>query len=420
MTNKQNMSNARHKEVENIYNIFNKINHRTLNINGFWGCGKTYVSKLVENKINLINEFTVLRINLSDYDYCNDPLIPFLAVILGYINDSDFDPDNKIKLRKIAADILNIIGGLSYIIDQSGTTNKLFNFITDKIPGNENNSNTYKNNIECNLSEIKTYKKALYELETLINEYCKYLNKSKLIVFVDDFDRTNPLFSFRVLNIIYQLKKIAMLQVVTIMNREQFENQLSHIYGYSSHDENYLTKYIDLEIMIQNPCHDHESIKDFLQELNIKYDKDAIFIYDWLAKISVRELIKFGKLYDYVSKFFSDSNRSNYYAWFEKENHAYLQAILLAIILIKFDSSFISNYFNLLTNDKKEQLEKNIYLFTTDLIKNINYQYGNKERANEIITIVKNFLSTELDNAPHNKKELKYFYNALMEEILEN
>lgn len=50
-------SMIRQKEKQNVINALLRNNqNNTLNINGKWGCGKTYLSKLVQGSIKIKSE----------------------------------------------------------------------------------------------------------------------------------------------------------------------------------------------------------------------------------------------------------------------------------------------------------------------------------------------------------------------------
>jgi len=79
------MSKIRQPEVDKIINVLNTSNKQVLNLNGTWGSGKTYVAKMVFNQLKDNKDeskLLAIYINLSDYEYVSDPLVPFLINIL--------------------------------------------------------------------------------------------------------------------------------------------------------------------------------------------------------------------------------------------------------------------------------------------------------------------------------------------------
>lgn len=241
---------ARQGEIDRIYKIFETTNNKVLNINGAWGTGKSYLSKGLETKL-LEQGYDVLRINVSDYEYSSDPLIPFLITLLNYTNGLPISKD-KTSLQENIIKGLRIVSVITSLIGAENVSNALSQGI-ELIKGEDNTLTT----LESNLSNFKDYQNKLTKFKGNIQELCKITQAPKVIIFIDDFDRTSPEFSFKVLNMVHQLKKLyddvsaneQILQFCTIMNRRQFETQLKSIYGGldTSRDEHYLTKYIDLE-----------------------------------------------------------------------------------------------------------------------------------------------------------------------------
>ncbi len=279
----------RRREKQNILNALINSQNKTLNINGKWGCGKTYLSKLVQNDLNQDQRRMIaLRVNISDYSYTNDPLVLFIITILDYINANN-DVNVKKELLKSISKVVNIIAFASLLLDQSGTAKKVVEKLKDVLSTEEKDS-APQNQLESSLANIKSYQKAIDELDSSIELICEKFDKEKIIIFVDDFDRVNPEFAFRVLNIIHQLKeRIGKLQICTVMNRKQFETQLCHLYGQNDNDEHYLTKYIDLEITVTNPILSYP--QEFLKEFAFPAQTDQFkFLRGWLSLLSIREV----------------------------------------------------------------------------------------------------------------------------------
>lgn len=410
--------------VNKIINVVttDDFNHMVLNINGVWGSGKTYVSKLVEEEVNKNNQCIVLRINISDYDYCNDPLVPFLTVILDYINSTDkLSGFDKEQILTIFITVINIIAWLSYFKDPSGTLKKILLGIGEKISGEDKKHNKYtsKHMVDMSLNNVKSYQNAITQLKVGISKFYELTDGKKIVIFVDDFDRANPQFSFKVLNIIYQLKDIEHLQICTIMNRVQLETQITHIYGkFNEHDEHYLTKYINLEITVENPCLDKHNVLQLLKELGIKHSYDSSYFNNLISKLSVRELNIFAKKHLLLLMY---CDKDEFKIWQSKNANAYSSLLLLTIIFVRFEFKLSNLWYGLMSMSEIEQLVQDVIYssnFFTGIdnaianpVRNIfNSELLNKNRIDENQEQYKSYTNFQVEN----ENEMIRFYKYLL------
>lgn len=231
-----------------------------------------------------------------------------------------------------------------------------FKSILDGVSGTQKadkETETESSEIKKQIKAVQSYREALTEMGEVIKQLCA--ERGKLVVFIDDFDRTNPKFSFRVLNIIYQLKELDKLVICTIMNRAQFEKQLVHIYGdLSGTDEHYLTKFIDLEYMVTNPfsIYDPEDayasndkvLTELATELKIPRIKSPQFkmVLSLAKTLSMREL-----------KFFN-LNVEKQGDFHYKSNHE--TAIIFLFVFSKFEFELKSAWYDLLNSEQLDKL----------------------------------------------------------------
>lgn len=410
----------RRKEKQNVINALLRNNqNNTLNINGKWGCGKTYLSKLVQGSIQDQGRMIALRVNISDYSYVNDPLVLFIITILDYINaEDDIDGPVKSELLKSISKVINIIAFASLLLDQSGTAKRVIDKISDGLSQGKKDS-APQNQLELSLANVKSYQKAIDQLDSSIELICEKLNKEKVIIFVDDFDRVNPEFAFRVLNIIHQLKeRIGKLQVCTVMNRKQFETQLCHLYGQNDNDEHYLTKYIDLEITVTNPILSNPQA--FLEEFAFSAQADQfIFLRGWLSLLSIREVQVFSRAFrDKLREMFDGNHDLN--RILQVDSFAAYYILLLYIILVKFDLDFRSFGASLLSLDDGSKLVEKLKAFYHKIIdkkhyeKDISMESINYTKLERISDISFSFLLIEI------KGKDSFIRNGLNDDFIKN
>lgn len=257
---------------------------------------KTFVAKEVQKQLNQEKEYVAIDLNLSDYEYCLDSFVPFLIVLLAYINSNE-------KLKENKDLISGVLGALTIVTTVASIAHPAFgqicNSIKNLLENKSKESPSINDMVSSSLTNIKSYEESFALLKAGLSEANK-----KIIIFVDDFDRVTPQFAFKVLNIIHKIKNLPNIQICTIMNRAQLEQQLKHVYGNSlNNDEHYLTKFIDLEHITENPCSQESLAMEFLKkEFNIEIIEDKS-LYTVFGKMSVREVIHLSSL----SKKFSNS-----------------------------------------------------------------------------------------------------------------
>jgi hypothetical protein len=298
------MTLYRQKDLDKLMKFFqNEGNSNlTIAINGGWGSGKSY---LIDQLIKEINqdkkEIIAIKINLANYSYVNDPLIPFILEVINNKNISKDEKNNNIinNLKKLLP-ILYI--GTSFIYQE---LTEFIKPITRYIYENKREDELSKSNrIDNNLVTYQSYQTKLGNfVEAIVN-----LNK-RVIIYIDEIERVDPKYTFHVLNLIHQLKKtfieyitnnknvnLHMLQFCLVMNRDSLEKQLSHQYGKLHTNENYLAKFIDVEF-----CLNLEYNFNFEEFLNCDYQKNPntkIFLETLFNELSIRQKLEFKKLHE--------------------------------------------------------------------------------------------------------------------------
>lgn len=110
--------------VEQVFNLTETISANNGNtafaINGEWGCGKSFVLDMIEEKLRNTqredsdeNKYFVIKYNCWQYDFYEEPLIAFVSAIINLIKESnglfaEEKTQNKILngLKKVGAGLL--------------------------------------------------------------------------------------------------------------------------------------------------------------------------------------------------------------------------------------------------------------------------------------------------------------------------
>ena len=224
-------------------------------INGVWGCGKSFVLDMYEERLNVIqseetatDKYFVIRYNCWKYDYYEEPLVAIVAAMIDIIN-------HKTKLWNDEQKKARILGVLKIV----GTT--LLSMVNDGIKDKigvdiKATYETLKTNIQAEEEKVEqsheydiyfSFNQALHRLQDLIAE----LSQDQTVVFmVDELDRCLPEYSIKVLERLHHLTENSN-NVITVlsMDKAQLQTSVKQIFGFEE-PEKYLEKFIQFEIKL--------------------------------------------------------------------------------------------------------------------------------------------------------------------------
>jgi len=256
-----------------------------LNIRADWGFGKTFFLHRWSEDLRQTN-FPVVFFNAWENDYCDDPLIGFIAEI----NDSLATHFNDIPIAKrhldealaigrklikpvslgIASVIAKQLSGLSIeklheLYSQNGE--ELGAEASDMESSQEGVSSLISRCAELALKEhldtketIKVFKNKLARLiATLENESKIQL---PLFVFIDELDRCRPTYAIELLEAVKHLFGVHGVYFVIATNLDQLGHSICAVYGEQFDAERYLKRFFDQEYLL--PLPDNEKFTELL------------------------------------------------------------------------------------------------------------------------------------------------------------
>lgn len=247
-------------------------------INGVWGCGKSFVLDLFQEKLEQIqseetamDKYFVIRYNSWKYDYYDEPLVAIVASIISIIEEKiKLMPDKEINrillgsFKAIAITLLSI--GNTAI---KGTTGIDFKKAYQTVcNGSKKELEAYKNKnkYDAYFSFNKILEKLGELLQDLAQEYT-------IVLIVDELDRCLPEYCIKVLERLHHLTEDKS-NIITIisMDKEQLKSSIKTIFGFENPDK-YLEKFINFDIKL-----DYGEISDTVCEKYADYlalfDKD--------------------------------------------------------------------------------------------------------------------------------------------------
>ena len=258
--------------AENFKNVLLNTDLNVFSVSAQWGGGKTY---FIENLIKLMQDDSInILYNAWESDFYDSPLIPLFAELFAKLEECEIKTqlEEDIQFSKNFAKLLCEKTSLQIGVN-FGVLNCSANFDTsNKMIDSEYKE--LKNKIRCFKSQLKNIQKKLGK---------------KIIIFVDELDRCNPIYAIKTLEIIKHLFGIPNIIFVLSVDKKQLENSVRRIFGTNEREVNgYLRKFIDVDFQLPDSSNE-QLINYHLHNLWDKIDKfvqsDRYFNYNLQRRI---------------------------------------------------------------------------------------------------------------------------------------
>ena len=275
-------------------NISNSKNSVSFAINGKWGCGKSFVLDMFEERLSLeqnpktkTDKYFIVRYNCWKYDYYDEPLVAIVASMLETIEQKTklLKEEDRAKLngvlRAIGTTLLSLTSGA--IKEKTGIDIKeAFGIVKEGITsGSEAFEKMHDYDVYF------SFNKALASLQNVLSE----LGKEYTVVFlIDELDRCVPEYSIKVLERLHHLTENTkgIISVISI-DKTQLQKSITQIFGFESPDE-YLKKFIQFTVHLNIGTISEEITNKYADYINL-FDKD-LFVFDESIDEFLQELFK--------------------------------------------------------------------------------------------------------------------------------
>lgn len=289
-----------------LLNILNNNGiNRIFSLNGRWGTGKTifirkfillanYCSIYVEGKkreciydtfkdnsllISKLNSLTS-KPEFEEFKSISSKSLINAVYFNAWEHDDEDDPIISIIYSLIRQ--FNLIENTKY--EDSSIIDKTIDLANIISLGKINISKNIKKEDLLERVKIKDTIKGLAQdiLDSIIKENCE-----KLILFIDELDRCNPLYAIKLLERIKHYFNNDRLVIVVTTNLDELSSTVSSVYGEHFSSYKYLDKFFDMKLEL--PAVDKDKfITTF--DLDINKDKNAYF------SIIVKDIIEYNNL----------------------------------------------------------------------------------------------------------------------------
>lgn len=385
----------------------------TIFINGDWGTGKTFLVKQIHTILTYYNQYlsdevkeykTTLETILKRNDFENLKLEKNFVPIYynAWNNDSHIDPINSL--------IFNIIKEHNILKDYQKESSD----IIDKIASILDVANIWSNGSIKELVSTFKGKDTIPEITTMENlkdTLNQLLDKflvehgDKLVIFIDELDRCNPIYAIRLLERIKHFFDHDNIIFIFSVNVKELTNTISNYYGQNFDSHRYLNKFFDISIDL--PQINITNFMTFLGfEKNSYCFNETIFEIINYYHFTMRDCIKYYQSICIVQDF---ANTSYGYGLREEKGRIIIRIFLLPLLLgIKIID--LKAYIDIISGNGFDKFIKNIKQIET--IRNGLKDYMDKHQEGKISEESFNKQLLEIYNAIFNHKE---YTNSIIE-----
>ncbi|QSH40681.1 P-loop NTPase fold protein [Lentisphaerota bacterium ZTH] len=317
----------REKFANLLINYIHNKKSAVLALKAPWGTGKTFlVKEILFNKLEK-GKIPYLYLDAFKCDYISDP---FAAIIdklviefhkkqeeLGLKKTKIEDLWNKankakrILSRRFAENIPDIVAELASRICLATLAKTVVESAKDLT---KEESTT--NNLKSWQDEKDKDNKIVKELRELLEQLTEESHNKKLVFFIDELDRCRPDFCVELLEKIKHIFSVKNIVFVLVVNPQQLENSIKHIYGYDIDAIEYLYKFFDLQFTLphlsSHPNYDARSfVENQLYEIiyhaeenkanKLKRNKEFFVNIINESNASLRDIQKAFELFDVVT-----------------------------------------------------------------------------------------------------------------------
>lgn len=292
----------------------------SFSINGEWGCGKTFVLDMIEERL-LEGNYLPFYYDAWKYDYYDEPLVSIISFLARTIKECKFS-----YLNENEKEVLN------------GFAEMLFQ-ITEHITGINPKkvvdaaTKTQEESFDKNLSLCTA-------IETVNSELQKLAKTFTVVIIVDELDRCLPEYAIKVLERLHHICENSRAITLVAYDKTQLADGIAKIYGKSFEQEDskiltfadsYLRKFFKCELSLDNGKSD-ENFPQIFQ------------IYDDMSPSDLIPISFLKKFLDFLHSFFDERTLEHFvekaqiiHAISKEEesddDYALLCAELLAVIL---------------------------------------------------------------------------------------
>ncbi|HDR9499061.1 P-loop NTPase fold protein [Burkholderia sp. Tr-20355] len=281
-----------------------------------WGGGKTWFGRNWAAQLRAAGH-KVAFIDAFEQDYIEDPFMVIAAELATLLDDSE---GSGRLLRGRAAAVMKailpfsarmLVGAVGRLAFGAADLSEDIQQVVDA--AQDGVADRAEKSIEKKLEEHEEEKKSFVEYRRALAEFAAKQDKP-VVVFVDELDRCNPLFSVRLIERVKHFFEIPNVVFVLLLNREQLEQAVKGMFGRETDAAAYLSKFVRFFFRLPAPSAERNSqyrsqATDFLTQELSRYGFDpsqnravegfyaAALVWVHAARLSLRDMEKLCALF---------------------------------------------------------------------------------------------------------------------------
>lgn len=329
---------GRNQYIATFLEMLDNVNDNfTIFINGDWGTGKTFLVKQIYTLLTYYNQYISDEVikykpqleSILQKNYFKDLKLEKNFVPIYYNawnNDSHIDPINSIIfniikehdiLRDYQKESSNVIDKIASVLDMAniwsnGSAKELVN--------------TFKGrDIIPEITTIENLKETLnILLDKLLTEH-----GDKLVIFVDELDRCNPIYAIKLLERIKHFFDHENIVFIFSVNVNELTNTISNYYGQNFDSHRYLNKFYDISIDL--PTINISSYMEYLGfERNSKYFNKTVHEIIEYYNFTMRDCIRYYQSLKIIEELARDCSN---YGFSEDRGYNMIKMFILPMLM---------------------------------------------------------------------------------------
>ena len=261
---------------------FNDLEGFSFAIDGRWGCGKTFIVNMLQERIK--NKYLVIKYNCWKYDYHEEPIVAIMSVIADSLNKiaAEEDPPkfvNKDTFKNLAKFLV-------------GTGAKLFEAATNidlqgiLDLGKEVIKDEYKEAISKDFYSKDSLTKAI---DIIAMALTLAHSDKKVLFIVDELDRCLPEYAIKVLERLHHVNEGSKFVTMLSINKNELAGSIEKVFGKRDSNENFVDYYLQKFVGTIIPVPVGKPTNTLLDKFKLSreyFDLSGIFATDFQAFIT--------------------------------------------------------------------------------------------------------------------------------------
>lgn len=216
---------------------FNDFDGFSFAIDGRWGCGKTFIVNMLQERIK--NKYLVIKYNCWKYDYYDEPVLAIMSVIADSLNkiaDEEDPPEfvNEGTFKNIAKFLVEV----GAILFEAGTNINLQRILE---LGGEVINAEYKEKLSKDFDSKGSLAKTI---DLIVMALCLAHSEKKVLFIVDELDRCLPEYAIKVLERLHHVNEGSKFVTMLSINKNELAGSIEKVFGKRESKENFVDYYL--------------------------------------------------------------------------------------------------------------------------------------------------------------------------------